>query len=153
MGVVIGPVRGARRNCRLPLYPDRHRKKRVVGAIPSVRRAARLLAGCTCPHNCVASDNHRIAGNRRSEPPPENVPVFFTQVAVSEATQRTTLKKKVAPEGRHFLQDVIVFYALLRRRRYTPKPTRAEPRTASEAGSGVLTPTVVRVSLQVMAPP
>src|SRR5438132_1091826 len=45
-------------------------------------------------------------------------------------------------------------YALLRRRRNTPKATRAEPSRASEAGSGTggVTAPTTRLSLQLIAP-
>ena len=64
------------------------------------------------------------------------------------------IKTKVAPESAtRFATDHL--YARLRRRRNTPKPTRAEPRRASEAGSGVLggvTAPTTMLSLQLIAP-
>jgi hypothetical protein len=69
--------------------PNRHRKKKGSRRRPfwSTSRSACWLH--------VACDNHRIAGNRRPESPPEGVPVFLTQVTVSTNYR----EKKVAPEG------------------------------------------------------
>src|ERR1700730_3943552 len=64
-------------------------------------------------------------------------------------------KKKAAPKGAASYAELIALHAIFRRRRNNPRPTRAEPKSARDAGSGVrvITAGVSSVLEQAIAAP